>query len=101
MTQKRTAKRTNIADLTPRQIAICQLLVAGLSDKQIVDELGIKIDTLRYHLNQLREKTGNKGRVQLAVWYSTARRRETAVESLLDLFQSMAPPRRKKQMLHQ
>lgn len=53
------------ADLTPREQAICRQLCRGSSYRQICDESGISINTLKYHVKNIYLKTGVAGRAEL------------------------------------
>lgn len=52
--------------LTPRQRGIMRLLVAGGSQKEAAEELGISVKTLEYHMKRTREHWGCRTMVQLA-----------------------------------
>jgi DNA-binding CsgD family transcriptional regulator len=56
-------------ELTPRQVALCELLALGMPDKQIAAELGISEDGVAHHLRILYKATGSQTRVQLVVWF--------------------------------
>ncbi len=58
---------TTRLNLSPRQARLVELLLLGLQDKDIIDELGIKLPTLRTHLDRLCRRVGARGRVQLVV----------------------------------
>lgn len=55
--------------LTPREEEVIELLIEGYSDKQIALALGIRCESVRRHLWNIREPLGIANRVQLAVWY--------------------------------
>jgi len=44
------------ADLSPKETAILQLLVNGYSYKMIATEIGISIDTVRFHIKKIYDK---------------------------------------------
>lgn len=48
----------NPARLSRAEFRLCTLLAAGLSTKQVREELGISQSTLRSHLRQIHAKTG-------------------------------------------
>jgi DNA-binding CsgD family transcriptional regulator len=54
--------------LSFHEIAIIRLVVAGLSDKQIADQLNISYHTVTTHMQNIRRKTGRGTRVEVAVW---------------------------------
>jgi DNA-binding CsgD family transcriptional regulator len=53
------------ASLSERQLAVVQLLVKGLSNSQIADELRISIETVRTHVAHALERTGTRTRAGL------------------------------------
>lgn len=52
-------------EFTPSELAVMQCIANGLSDASIAEELHISVPAVRYHVNQLFEKTGYKNRVAL------------------------------------
>jgi DNA-binding NarL/FixJ family response regulator len=64
---------TDLAALTPRQIAVTALVARGLSDKAIGRTLGISHNTVRTHVAAIAKRCGCDPtlgvRVQLANWY--------------------------------
>ena len=64
---------TDLADLTPRQIAVAALVARGMSDKAIGSELGISFNTVRVHIVALSYRLyldpDRSTRVQIATWY--------------------------------
>ena len=50
--------RARLAALTPRERELLPLLVSGMTNKQIAVELGISINTVENHRNNLMQKTG-------------------------------------------
>lgn len=55
-------------EMTPREKEVLKRLVAGLSNKEIADELFISVHTVKAHLESIFEKTGAINRVQAAVF---------------------------------
>ncbi len=55
-----------LAELTPRERQVLELLVAGLSNQQIAAELSIGVTTVKTHVGSLYAKSGAASRVQLA-----------------------------------
>ena len=55
------------ADLTPREIQVMELVEQGYKNRQIAEELGIGIGTVKIHLKHVFEKTGARDRHQLAL----------------------------------
>lgn len=54
--------------LAKREFQIAVLISNGKLDKEISDELGIKIPTTRTHINRIREKLGVNNRIEIALW---------------------------------
>ncbi len=54
----RTAARALLDSLTPREFEVLQLVVAGLLNKQIADELHSAISTIKVHRGRVMEKLG-------------------------------------------
>ncbi|SMD16276.1 response regulator transcription factor [Sporomusa malonica] len=52
-------------ELTERQMALLQLLTQGLTYKEIGAQLGMKVATVRYHINEILAKTRLNNRGQL------------------------------------
>lgn len=53
--------------LTPRESEVFRLVRIGLTNNEIAEELGIRPGTVKIHLKHLYEKTGLRGRFQLAL----------------------------------
>jgi DNA-binding CsgD family transcriptional regulator len=53
--------------LSPRQAEIAQCLFRGMSDKQIAAELGIKIPTVRTHLERVFNKVDAQDRLEFVL----------------------------------
>lgn len=53
--------------LTRQQYQIVALLARGLPDKLISQELGLETGTVKSHLMRVRDRTGYRNRVELAV----------------------------------
>lgn len=51
--------------LSERELEVVTLLVKGLTNAEIADELGISIETVRKHISHSLEKTGSKTRAGL------------------------------------
>ena len=54
-------------DFTDRELAVLRLLAKGLSDREIAEQLHMGFTTVRYHVDNLMEKTGQSSRTGLAV----------------------------------
>lgn len=63
----RTLPREPRYGLTPRESEVLRLVRIGLSNNEIAEELGIRPGTVKIHLKHLYEKTGLRGRFQLAL----------------------------------
>lgn len=59
--------RARATELSPREVEVIELVVDGLSNKQIAGRLGISGRTVRAHIGSAMEKTGTRTRTQLAV----------------------------------
>jgi len=55
--------------LTPRENETLQLLVRGMSNKEIAHELGLAVATIKLHVRNLMLKTGTRNRTHLVVTY--------------------------------
>ena len=53
--------------LAPRQAEIGYCLFQGMSDKQIAAKVGIKIPTVRTHLERMFHKTGTQDRLEFVL----------------------------------
>ena len=62
------APPADTSGLTPREIEVALLVAKGMPDKQIATELGIRVRTAEYHVEQLRRKLGCSSRTQVAMW---------------------------------
>ena len=67
----------NLMDLTPREIEILQLVLAGRTNKAIAAELGITEKTVEFHLDNIYNKVGVRTRVMVGIW---ALRQDIAAE---------------------
>ncbi len=56
--------------LTPRQRAIAALIAAGRTNAEIGWELGIALQTVKNHINQMFLRLRMTNRVQAAIWAS-------------------------------
>lgn len=55
-------------NLTARQVEVCRRITIGEKDANICDDLFISQDTLRSHKNNIEDKIGGRGKVNIAVW---------------------------------
>jgi DNA-binding NarL/FixJ family response regulator len=58
--------------LTPRELDIVRLVGKGLGNKEIAQELGVSVTTVRTHLNRVYDKLGPGSRVELALYAAHA-----------------------------
>ena len=54
-------------DLSPKQKELLRYLVAGLTDREIGEKMGVGPTTVRTHLDRIMKKTGIHSRTELAV----------------------------------
>jgi len=54
--------------LTPRELHIIALVVAGYTNKDIARKLGIVAATIKYHLADIFEKLGVSNRIELVLF---------------------------------
>ncbi len=58
----------SIADLTPRELEILQLVIQGKTNKAIATEIYISEKTVEFHLDHLYRKIGVRTRLLAGVW---------------------------------
>lgn len=51
-------------DVTPTELQVLQMLAAGKSNNQIREQLGVKLQTVKFHVSNLLEKLGAKNRIE-------------------------------------
>jgi DNA-binding NarL/FixJ family response regulator len=54
---------------TPRQKCVIELAAAGLTNREIADEMRIGRRVVRNYLNTIYDKIGLSNRLELALWY--------------------------------
>jgi len=54
--------------LTPRELEVLPLVVQGLSNQEIAQQLNLGVTTVKTHIANLLDKTGSTNRVQLAIY---------------------------------
>ncbi|HSL44673.1 MAG TPA: helix-turn-helix transcriptional regulator [Anaerolineales bacterium] len=59
---------TTLSDLTPREIEILELVLAGRTNKAIAAEISISEKTVEFHLGKIYTKIGMRTRMQAGVW---------------------------------
>jgi len=71
----RALKHDPTAELTARERALLSALARGLANKDLGTELGISVNTVKFHLRNLYDKLGVNSRAQaIAFFYSTGPR---------------------------
>lgn len=65
--RNRLANRLPSSELSPRELQILELIVKGLSNKQIADKLGITEGTVKWHVNAILGRLNVSDRTQAAV----------------------------------
>ncbi|HEY3760931.1 MAG TPA: LuxR C-terminal-related transcriptional regulator [Verrucomicrobiae bacterium] len=61
---------TAIKALSPRQLEIARLIAAGLTDKEIANQLHLTEGTVGWHLEEIFHKWGVHSRVALAIRFT-------------------------------
>lgn len=59
---------TTLSDLTPRELEVLQLVLAGYTNKAIAAEIFISEKTVEYHLDNIYTKIGARTRLMAGVW---------------------------------
>lgn len=57
-----------LSDLTPREIEILHLVLAGRTNKAIAAEICVSEKTVEFHLDKIYTKTGLRTRVLAGMW---------------------------------
>jgi DNA-binding NarL/FixJ family response regulator len=61
-------KMTTLSDLTPRELEVLELVVAGYTNKAIAAEIFISEKTVEFHLDNLYTKIGVRTRLMVGLW---------------------------------
>jgi two-component system NarL family response regulator len=77
---EKLAERMGVEELTPREMDVLEQIVAGKSNKEIAEELGVSEATVKTHINSLLGKLGVTDRTQAAT--AAIRRGIVPLESL-------------------
>lgn len=56
--------------LTPRELEVCRLVAKGLSNKEIAQQTGISVATVKNHVSNVLLKLGLGNRTELSLWYN-------------------------------
>jgi DNA-binding NarL/FixJ family response regulator len=59
---------TTLSELTPRELEILQLILAGYPNKAIAAEIFISEKTVEFHLEWIYTKIGMRTRVMAGIW---------------------------------
>ena len=59
---------TSISELTPRELEILQLVIAGKTNKAIAKEIYISAKTVEFHLENIYRKLGVRTRLMAGMW---------------------------------
>ena len=59
---------TTLSNLTPRELQILQLVIAGYTNKAIAAEIFISEKTVEFHLDHIYTKIGVRTRMLAGVW---------------------------------
>lgn len=59
---------TTLSNLTPRELEILELVVAGYTNKAIAAEIFISEKTVEFHLDNIYTKVGVRTRLMAGVW---------------------------------
>ena len=55
-------------DLTPRELEILQLVLAGYTNQGIAEEINVSRKTVEFHLTHIYTKIGVQTRVMAGIW---------------------------------
>jgi len=58
----------NLADLTPRESQILQLVLTGKTNRAIANEISISERTVEFHMDHIYTKIGVRTRLMAVVW---------------------------------
>lgn len=59
---------TTLSSLTPRELEVLQLVIAGYTNKAIAAEIYISEKTVEFHLDRIYTKIGVRTRVLAGMW---------------------------------
>jgi DNA-binding NarL/FixJ family response regulator len=60
--------------LSAREFEVSQLVAAGLTNRQIADQLVLAPKTISAHVEHILTKLGAARRTEIAAWYTTVQR---------------------------
>lgn len=58
----------SLNDLTPRELEILQLVIAGKTNKEIANEVFISQKTVEFHLEHIYSRIGIRTRLMIGIW---------------------------------
>ena len=58
----------DLSDLTARELEILQLVIAGLTNKAIANQIYISEKTVEFHLDNIYSKIGARSRLMAGIW---------------------------------
>lgn len=58
----------SLSDLTPRELTILRLVIAGKTNKGIAGEMYISQKTVEFHLDNIYTKIGARTRLMAGIW---------------------------------
>lgn len=64
-----TSRPLTLADLSPRDRRICELVFQGMSNREIGDIVCLEEQSVKSRRSHLYRATGTRNRTTLAVWY--------------------------------
>lgn len=56
------------AGFTPSETRVAELVVKGMSNKEVADKLNVSEKTVKFHLGKIYKRLEIKSRTQLVVW---------------------------------
>jgi DNA-binding NarL/FixJ family response regulator len=71
--RQQTSLVTKIQELTPREREVLDLVVNGLSNKEISDRLSVTVDAVRFHLKHIYQKLHVHSRTEAVLKYRPAK----------------------------
>jgi DNA-binding NarL/FixJ family response regulator len=57
-----------LSDLTPRELEILQLVLAGKTNKEIARDILVSKKTVEFHLDNIYSKIGTRTRMLAGIW---------------------------------
>jgi two-component system nitrate/nitrite response regulator NarL len=79
LSDSRRRERSGRSPLTARETQVMELVQNGLRNREIADQLGIRVGTVKIHIKHIFEKTGIHGRYGLAASLLRQRNAPTAI----------------------